>query len=393
MPLIKVAQHLLLPELGLLNFYRFTQSSVLVEAEKRRPEFEVCPKCATPSKSFYDKRWVKVRDEPLRGLDVGLRILKRRYYCKTCRKPFTEPISGIMPKRRTTQRYRRGLLWACDKFSDLKSVRKAYRCSSSLLYKILYEQLELKQRTRQYPWPKVIGIDEHFFSRRKGFTEYATIVTDMSNKRVKELVLGKTIGEVTEGLSYIEGRENVKLVACDLADVYKSFSKQFFPNAKVVADKFHVLRLLSPHIMRKRREITGTNADRKSRRLLLTSSKNLDYFQRKAIFDYLKDHPELLEIYSWKERLHSFYRIKGYERAQTALTHMTDEMAQALTPEIKRLRGTLMKWREEILNYFQHRLTNARTEGFNNVAKLVQKRAYGYKNFRNYRLRLLSACC
>jgi transposase len=392
MPAAKIAQQLLLPELELLKFYRFSNSSQTFVVQKKRPAFEVCPKCAKPSNSYYDKRWVKVRDNPLRGIDTFMRILKRRYYCKGCRKPFTEPVSGIMPKRRTTQRYRRGVLWACQKFSDLKSVRHAYRCSSSLLYTVLYEQLELKQREKQNPWPKKIGIDEHFFSRSKGYTEYATIVTDMTNKRVKELVLGKAISQITPQLEHIEGRENVREIVCDLADTYRSFAKTFFPNAIVVADKFHVLRLLTHHIMRKRREITGSNANRKARKLLLMSAKKLDYFDRRAILEYLKDYPELAELYHWKERLHGLYRTHGYQRAAIAFDHMILDMTLAKTKEVKTLRTTLLRWREEILNYFRTRLTNARTEGFNNIAKLVQKRAFGYKSFRNYRLRLLSAC-
>jgi transposase len=60
-------------------------------------------------------------------------------------------------------------------------------------------------------------------------------------------------------------------------------------------------------------------------------------------------------------------------------------MADSKLPEIKTLRKTLMRWREEVLNYFKNRITNARTEGFNNVAKLVQKRAYGVKSFKMYR--------
>ena len=51
-----------------------------------------------------------------------------------------------------------------------------------------------------------------------------------------------------------------------------------------------------------------------------------------------------------------------------------------------------MRWRNEILEYFKNRLTNARTEGFNNVAKVVKKRAYGYRSFKTYRLALLQAC-
>ena len=72
---------------------------------------------------------------------------------------------------------------------------------------------------------------------------------------------------------------------------------------------------------------------------------------------------------------------------------MLEEMKNSKLPEIKRLRRTLSKWQNEVLNYFRKRLTNARTEGFNNVCKLVQKQAYGYKNFLNYELRALNACC
>ena len=91
------------------------------------------------------------------------------------------------------------------------------------------------------------------------------------------------------------------------------------------------------------------------------------------------------ELYQWKERLHGFYRIRGYDRARHALVAMTDDMALSSLKEIKTLRKILMKWREEILNYFKTGLTNARTEGFNNKAKVVKRRACGYKSFRNYR--------
>ena len=63
--------------------------------------------------------------------------------------------------------------------------------------------------------------------------------------------------------------------------------------------------------------------------------------------------------------------------------------ARATDPPLRR---TLMRWRREILGYFLCRLTNARTEGYNGKAKLVIRRAYGYRSFRNYWLRLLNAC-
>ena len=104
------------------------------------------------------------------------------------------------------------------------------------------------------------------------------------------------------------------------------------------------------------------------------------------------NHPELRALYEAKEALHSLYRTRGYERAKTALTVLTDRLAASPVPELQTLRRTLMRWRREILAYFVTGLTNGRTEGFNNKAKVVKRRAYGYRSFRNYRLRLLNAC-
>ncbi|MBK9039685.1 MAG: transposase [Bdellovibrionales bacterium] len=66
-------------------------------------------------------------------------------------------------------------------------------------------------------------------------------------------------------------------------------------------------------------------------------------------------------------------------------------MAKSSLKEIIKLRKTLMKWRKEILNYFVTGLTNGKTEGYNRLAKLYQYRAFGYRSFFNYRLRLLNA--
>jgi transposase len=62
---------------------------------KKESVFEVCPKCATPSSSVYDHRWVRLRDDPLRTRQTILWVRKRRFSCKPCKKPFTEPVDGV----------------------------------------------------------------------------------------------------------------------------------------------------------------------------------------------------------------------------------------------------------------------------------------------------------
>lgn len=394
MALEKLARFISLPEVKVLKVHgKISIGHLLVICEKERASHEVCIHCAKPSSSVYDHRWVSIKDEPMRGLSVTLKIKKRRYKCKPCNRVFTEPIQGVLPRRRVTQRYCKSILWACEKFSNLKEVRKAYRCSSGFIYTTLFKELQRKVSSKvNYPWPEKIGIDEHFFSRTGKTKTFATVVVDMKNKRPRALVKGKTQAELWDQLGSIPGRENVRWVAMDMCDTYKSFVKDFFPKSQIVADKFHVLRLLSPHILRRRKEITPSRANARAKKLLLCSAKNLGYKEVVSIKRFLKKYPEMAELYRWKERLHGFYRIKGYNRARKALQVMLIDMAFSVLPEIQRLRRTLMRWKNEVLNYFVNRLTNARTEGFNNVAKLVQKQAFGYKSFENYKLRYLSIC-
>lgn len=381
---------ILLPELKILTQWQSEKFRTHYKCQKES-EFEVCPKCATKSFSVHDRRWVKVQDQPIRGSGVALHILKRRFRCPGCKKVFTEPVQGVRKGFKTTQRYRLGIQWACENFLDLKRVQKAYACSAWLVYKVYYEQLERKLRERRgNPWPTTIGIDEHSFRRGFRQTHFASILVDYNNKKIFEVCEGKTADGLMLDLHHIPGRENVRNVVLDMSDPFKKFARQMFPQARLIADHFHVVRLLNPVINKVRKEITGDQRSNPVRRLLLFNGKRLEYFERRALNLWLEQHPKLKEIYQFKEALHRLYRCRGYNRARRALIALLDAMAKSLLPEIKKLRKTLLKWKDEILNYFATGITNGRTEGFNGLAKLLQKRAFGFKSFKNYRLRLLS---
>lgn len=143
------------------------------------------------------------------------------------------------------------MFWACENFSDLKRVKKAYKCSNAFLYETLHEQLDLKVRMNRYPWPKTIGIDEHGFQKRqKGSVPFVTLVVDYVNRKPSELIDSKTSDRLKEKLASIPGRSNVRNVILDLCDPFKNFAQDFFPNAELIADKFDVIRLLHPVINR-----------------------------------------------------------------------------------------------------------------------------------------------
>jgi transposase len=381
---------ILLPELKLVAHWQSQKFRTNYRCAKES-EFEVCPKCATKAYSVYDRRWVKVQDQPIRGSGIKLHILKRRFRCPGCKKVFTEPIYGIRKGFKTTERYRRGIRWACENFKDLKSVQRAFQCSAGLVYRTFYEQLAIKLRERNNnPWPTKIGIDEHSWLKGRSGRSFVSLVVDYDNKKIFEAIEGKTARGLTENLNHIPGRERVKEVALDLCDPFKKFAREMFPNARIVADHFHVVRLLNPALNKARTEITGDKRSHPGRKLLLLNGSRLEYFEKKALHRWLDHHPKLKEIYFYKEAIHRLYRTRGYDKAAKALIKLTDQMALSNLNEIKTLRRTIMSWRKEILNFFINRTTNARTEGFNNLAKLLQKRAFGFRSFFNYRLRLLS---
>ena len=178
----------------------------------------------------------------------------------------------------------------------------------------------------------------------------------------------------------------------DLSSTYRSFAQAFFPNAQIIADKFHVLRLINPTLNRYRKQVTGDRRSLKIRRLLLVNSAKIDSWTRKQIWRWLEEYPELKELYTAKEALQRLYRCHGYNKAKRSLIGLLDWLADTKIKELQTLRNTLLNWQGEILNYFKTKLTNARTEGFNNVAKSIIKRAYGFRSFKNYRLRLLESC-
>lgn len=364
------------------------------EVEKL-PSEVACLRCGSMRTIKAGRCTTTVREESIRTQSLWLKIYKHRIYCKDCRRTFVEPVPGIWPGRRSTQRFRKSVASACGRMSDLSTVSRFYKVSHGFAYRVYYEQVEIKLRERRdhLKWPEVLGIDEHFFRRVKGKgTEFVTMLTDVRSKRVFEMVHGKDNESMINQLQEIPGRENVKVVVMDMSGSYRSFVKRFFPHAVIVADKFHVLRLLNPYIMKAGKEIHGHRQELSTRRKLLCSRINLDYFVRTEIDNYLKHHEKLDELYRWKERLFGFYRIKGFMRAVRAMNKMLEQMKLSTCEHVQRLRRTLMRWKSEVLGYFENGYTNGFTERMNGTGKLVQRRAFGYKSFRNYRLRTLSAC-
>jgi len=94
--------------------------------------------------------------------------------------------------------------------------------------------------------------------------------------------------------------------------------------------------------------------------------------------------------YRIKERLRDFYRTKDPDAARAMLDDLvTRATTKAMPREIQRLGRTLKRWFDKICNHHLERITNAPTESINNLIKRIKRIGFGFRNFENYRIRVL----
>jgi transposase len=375
-----------LPTLRIVKTEHYRKELVFWVKEIRRPES--CPRCTKGHLVKYGGSLQEIRDIPFQERGIRIKLLKRRYLCKACRKVFTQQSEGILPRQRMTERFKVHIAKACQRFACLKSVAKVFKLGYSSLYNIYYRFLNKRLQTRLNAWPRVIGLDEHRFKKRQPWN---TTVVDQVGKRVFDIVAGKTIRILKEALCSIPGRENVQFVTMDLCEGYRSFSNEMFPGALVIADRFHVQRLFQNEILKYRRKVFPKR-NMSYAYLLQTHYSKLTASNKQRVWTLLQNHPLLKELHTYKERLVWIYkRFKSYKRARQYLRGMIDQMKLSSFDVIQKIARTLNRWFEEIVRSVVFPFSNGRVEGFHTKIKLIKRRAYGFRSFPNFKLCVLTS--
>jgi len=168
------------------------------------------------------------------------------------------------------------------------------------------------------------------------------------------------------------------------------------PHAAIVADKFHVIARITEAVRDVwRRLLRGKRRDdplRRTGRGVLRGREHLSLEEEATLRGVLRSYPALRRAWLLKEDFRRWYRAASAATARLELRawrRMIVDLPDL--PEMPALEGMLNRWQEEILNYFTFRVTQGPVEGHNHRAKVIQRRAYGYRSFPNYRRRLLLA--
>lgn len=329
-----------------------------------------------------------VIDTPMHGKQVAIRLLRKRYRCKDCGKTFMEELPDIDDKRLATKRL---VEWvgkrainhtfvnvALDTGLHEKTVRNIFEDHVSTLNK------QFKVET-----PRWLGIDEVHLNKKM-----RCVVTNVEHNTIVEMFEFRDQDLVIKALCNMPDRDKVELVTMDMWRPYANVAKTMFPNAKVVIDKFHVVRLATDGVENARKHLRKSlPKDEKKgmfrgRRILQKRESKLTFKQYFALSGIISNYPLIEKAHRAKETYYGIWDVDERQKAEDLYECWRDGIEAEIRPHFKILLSVMKNWKQQVFNYFDHPVTNAYTESLNGLIKIANRNGRGY-SFKALRAKIL----
>lgn len=350
-----------------------------------------CPHCGYITTYIKDYRLQKVKDLSLAGKPLKVTISKRRYICKNCNSTFTENNPYIKRYCHFPQRFYLEALKETFNLQSFSAIARRFGTSVTSIIRwfdnINYPKAEL---------PSCIAIDE--FKGNAGSEKFQCNFADPVKHKIIDILPNRDSEDLCKYfLEYpYEKRAKVKKVVMDLSTLFRSVAKKLFPEAKIIADKFHVIRVVinSLENVRKRIQKEFHDAKRKwfkrSRHLLLKPEYKLTDDDKIELNRMLNSSPELEKAWLLKEKFYEIFRKETRTEAKRELRDWLLLANQLSVPEFQHCITTFTNWRTEIANIIGENVSNGFIEGSNNKIKVLKRISFGVQNFRRFRNRILN---
>jgi transposase len=244
---------------------------------------------------------------------------------------------------------------------------------------------------------KYVGIDEKSFG--KGHN-YVSVMTDVEVSRVLEVTEGRDENSADKLWESIEPsqREQIEAVTIDMWKAFINSSKKNAKKAAIVFDRFHISKHLNEAVDQvRRKESKSLKKDQDERlvgtkQLWLYNPENFSNEQKTRFSELRRESLKTGRAWALKEQFRHFWE---YSYKGSAAKFFKKWHAWAVRCRIKPIADKakmLQRHLEGMLNYFDHRITNAKAEGFNSKIQFLKAAARGFRSFFNYRTRILFYC-
>lgn len=351
----------------------------------------LCPKCERKTRTVHDAKKRKIIHSVFENKKVLLLFRARRFRCKNCQIVFTEPRPLGASRKRYDNHFADEALKHLS-VSSFKETSKKYQISSSVLVSMLEER---KQKEKLPDGEIILNVDEHSFSGR----DLKITIGEPRHKKLLSVLKDDRQETLTRYLESLpnEAKSRVKEVCIDMKLGYLKVIEKTLPDALIVADRFHVVKEMVRQVedLRKIMQNNGRIGNKRINRFLLAKNRedlnNSERERLKMIFARNKKFPSLQNAYFVKEKVREIYLSKNKTEAARKFDVLISQLEGVEVGKLREMRDTLKRWKPCILNFFESRTTNGFIEGCHNKIKLIKRMSYGFRNFRNYVLKITLA--
>jgi len=262
---------------------------------------------------------------------------------------------------------------------------------------IMRRAVERGLERRQLEDLKHLGMDEKSFKRGQS---YITLLTDLEESRVLDVVEDRTVeaaDRLWDTLSP-EQKQAVEAVAVDMWEPFIQTIRQQVPDADIVHDRFHVSKYLGEAVDKVRRQehkelmAQGDETLKGTRQLWLYNPQNFSPDQAEE-FSALKDlQLKVARAWAAKELFSKFWEYQEEGWARRFFKDWFGWVSRSRLKPVVEVAQMLKRHLANLLTYLKHHITNAVTEGLNSKIQSLKAAARGFRNFRNYRIRILFFC-
>lgn len=310
---------------------------------------------------------------------------------KTCEVPWAEPHG------RFTLMFEAFAIRVLQAAASTEQARLLLKLSWKSVQQIMNRAVERGLQERELDDIEHVGIDEKSFGRGH---DYISVLTDIDGSRVLEVSEGRdelAANALWETFTD-EQKENIKAVAMDMWQAFEKSVRTHVPQAEVVYDRFHISKHLNEALDKVRRQEhkslmkEGDETLKGSKQLWLFNPENLKAAHQER-FEALKEL-ELKTSRAWaiREQFRWFWEYTYQGNAKKFFDRWYQWACRCRLEPIKKVAKMIKNRLGNILTWFRHRISNGPAEGFNSRIQSIKSAARGFRNFNNYRTRILFFC-
>ena len=356
------------------------------------------------------KKETTIRFDSFHHLPMAMRLKKQRYTCKNCHHHWTAQSYVVRPKHSIANQLKYKMVALLTDKVSLSFIAKLCGVSLTTVIRTLKELKVYLPNHSKKILPRVLMVDE-FRSHASLEDKMSFICADGESGKLVDILPTRKLSALRTYFLGCTNPDQVDYLVTDMNAAYCQLTKKVLPNAKLVIDRFHIVKHMNQAFqdfrirIMKELHASGQKAEAqklktnwryltKNRQAIHPSeykswrsfrSPKYPYLTEAMMIDRLLSFSSpLKEAYEAFHELMDAFREKDHELFFTRLNELPESLEKEFRTKLQNLRN----YEEGIRNAMIYPYSNGKIEAKNTPIKTLKRVSYGFKSFENMKIRI-----